>query len=37
VDLGTNFDDDHHDHDDDWESNEGLFQGEASIGLIFAW
>lgn len=32
----SNFDDDHHHHDDDW-SDEGLFQGEGSIGLILAW
>lgn len=35
VDLGS-FDDHDHHHDDDFDSN-GLFQGEASAGLIFSW
>lgn len=37
VDLATSFDDDHHDHDDDWDSDEGLWQTEGSVGLIISW
>lgn len=39
VDLQTDFDDHdgHHDHDDDFDSGVGLWQGEASVGLIFSW
>lgn len=36
VDLDTSFDDHDH-HHDDFDSDAGLFQGEASAGLIFSW
>ena len=35
VDLATSFDDDH--HHDDWDSDEGLWQTEGSVGLIISW
>lgn len=34
VDLETDFEDDHRDR---FESDEGLWQGEASVGLILSW
>ncbi|HET9228152.1 MAG TPA: outer membrane beta-barrel protein [Thermoanaerobaculia bacterium] len=36
IDLQTDFDDDFH-HDDDFESDEALWQAEASVGLIISW
>lgn len=35
TDLGADFHDDHY-HDHDYNSSDGLFQGEGSIGLIIA-